>query len=181
MFKIAVVEKLVVRCFTRSYERRQQTSSLPSGTITVPFINQIDMSLNQLRANMAMLALKKNKSSIATSLPPTKDALFHHCLRVSRQVRIWLQAPEACMHYPDPEDSGFEMIDGRLRVKWISKLPLCNDRQLSSCGKHKGKCTRCVCILNEIPCTIFCQCSIDCPNRNLSHAITCNPSSTTVR
>jgi hypothetical protein len=117
---------------------------------------------------MTMAALKQNKTSIAASLPPTHDSLFHHCLRVSRQVQIWLQAPNDFITYPDLEDSGFQMIDGRLQVKWMSKLPLSNDHRLSCCGKHKGQCTRCVCILNQLPCTIFCQCPIDCPNRKLS-------------
>ncbi len=138
------------------------------------------MSLNELRANMAMIALKQNKTSIAKSLPPTKDALFHHCLRVCRQVRIWLQAPDAYINFPDLQDSGFEMIDGRLQLKWMSKPPLPNDRPLSCCEKHKGQCTQCVCILNRMSCTIFCQCSIDCSNRNSSHISTCNPPSTVV-
>jgi hypothetical protein len=113
---------------------------------------------------MAMIAFKKNKSSIATSLPPTQDALYHHCLRVSLQIRIWLQAPEAIVDYPDPQNNGFEMINGRVQIKWISQLPLCKVRQLSCCTKHKGKCTRCICILNKMPCTIFCQCPLDCSN-----------------
>lgn len=117
---------------------------------------------------MAMTALKQNKTSIAASLPPTHDSLFYHCLRVYRQVQIWLQAPDSYINYPDFEDTGFQMIEGRLQVKWTSKLAFPNDRQLLCCGKHKGQCIRCACILNKLPCTIFCQCPIDCKNRKLS-------------
>ena len=175
-----MVEKLFVRCFTRPHRRSQQVSSSTSSKTTAPPINQLDVSVNELRANMAMTALKQNKTSIATSLPPTKDALFHHCLRVSRQVRIWLQSPDPCVNFPDLQDCGFEMVDGYLRVKWISELPQSNDRQLSCCGKHKGHCIRCVCITNQVSCTIFCQCSSDCPNRNSFPAVTSNPPRTMV-
>lgn len=168
------MEKLFVRCFTRPHRRTQQVSSATSSTTTAPVINQKDISLNELRTNMAMTALKQNKTSIATSLPPTRDALFHHCLRVSRQVRIWLQAPDSYVNLPDLQQCGFEMVNGDLRVKWISESPLSNDRQLSCCGKHKGPCIRCVCITNQVLCTIFCQCSIDCPNRNSLSTVTSN-------
>lgn len=117
---------------------------------------------------MAMTFFKQNKTTIAASLPPTSDALFYHCLRVSRQVQIWLQAPDSYVTFPDFEHNGFQIINDLLHVKWTSKLPISNDRKLSCCGKHKGNCTRCVCILNRLPCTIFCQCPLDCPNRNLN-------------
>ena len=129
---------------------------------------------------MAMAALKKNATSIATSLPPTHDSLFYHCLRVSRQVAIWLQAANGYIDYPSLEESGFQIIDGHAQIQWTSKLAFPNDRQLSSCGKHKGKCTRCVCILNQLPCTIFCQCPMDCSNRKTSETATPNIHTMTV-
>ena len=175
-----MVEKLLVQCFTRPHRRSQQVSSLTSSTTKAPPINQLAVSINELRANMTMTALQQNKTSIATSLPPTKDALFQHCLRVSRQVRIWLQAPDPCVNFPNLQDCGFEMIDGNLRLKWMSELPQSNDRQLSCCGKHKGQCIRCVCISNQVPCTIFRQCSSDCPNRNSFPVVTSNQPRTMV-
>lgn len=57
------------------------------------------------------------------------------------------------------------MVNGRLQVKWTSKLPFPTDKRLSSCGKHKGQCIRCVCVLNQLPCTVFCDCPNDCINR----------------
>ena len=165
---------MFIRCFDRSHKPRQKTTILSSTTTTASSINQNDITLNELRVNMALAAFRQNKSSIVTSLPPTEDALFYHCLRVCRQVRIWLQAPDAYIDYPNVEENGFEIVDGSLQVKWISKLPISNDRQLSCCGKHKGQCTRCICIINQMPCTIFCQCSLDCPNRNSPHTNTHN-------
>jgi hypothetical protein len=117
---------------------------------------------------MALAALKQNKATIADTLPPTNDALFYHCLRVSRQVQIWLQAPDAIVKYPDMEQSGFQRIDGRLQIQWQSKLPLPNDDLLKCCGKHRGQCVRCACIRNGLACTIFCKCPMDCPNRKLA-------------
>lgn len=112
-----------------------------------------------------MGSLKQNKASIAIYLPPTTDAWFFHCLRVSRQVQIWLQAPDGYIMYPEMNTIGFETIDGTTRIRWTSKPSLLNDPELSCCGKHKGACVKCICIRSQLPCTIFCQCSIDCPNR----------------
>ncbi|CAF4094858.1 unnamed protein product [Rotaria sordida] len=170
---IVAAETLFVQCFC-SNRRRRQALSITSGPKASHRVIHKDVSINELRAIMAMNALKKNSTSIVTLLPPTQDALFYHCLRVSRQVQIWLQAPDGYIKYPDLEDSGFQIIDGRPEVKWTSKLPFPNDRQLSSCGKHKGKCTKCVCVLNQLPCTIFCQCSIDCQNRKSIQTVTAN-------
>ncbi|CAF1351034.1 unnamed protein product [Rotaria sp. Silwood1] len=173
MSQIAAAETLFVRCFS-SNRRHRQSSSLTTGSRVSYQVTQTDVSINELRANMAMTALKKNSMSIAASLPPTHDSLFYHCLRVSRQVQIWLQAPDGYIKYPALEDSGYQMIDGHLQVQWTSKLPFPNDRQLSCCGKHKGQCTRCICIVNQLPCTIFCQCPADCSNRKLIHTATSN-------
>ena len=82
-----------------------------------------------------------------------------------RQVQIWIQASDSHIKYPDLEGSGFKVIDGRIQGQWTSKLPFLNDLQLACRGKHKEKYTRCACILNQLPCTIFCQCEIDCPNQ----------------
>lgn len=137
-------------------------------------------SINELRAVMAMNALNKNSISIASSLPPTQDALFYHCLRISRQVQIWMQAPDGYIKYPDLEHSGYEMIDGRPQVKWTSKLPFPIDKWLSSCGKHKGQCTRWISVLHQLPCTMFRQCPDDCSNRKSIQTTTPNSQTSTV-
>jgi hypothetical protein len=168
-----------VRCF-RSSRRRRKPSKLISSAGTLPPINKNDIPINELRVEMAMTAIIESKTSICESLPPTHDSLFHHCLRVCRQIQIWLQAPDGYINYPDFEDSGFEMIDGRLQIKWTSKLPFSNDPQLTCCGKHKGACIRCVCILNQLPCTIFCRCPTDCPNRKLNQTPSFNAQKKTV-
>ncbi|CAF4865364.1 unnamed protein product [Rotaria sp. Silwood1] len=168
---IIAVERLFVRCFS-SNRRRRQSTSIASGSNNLSQMNVKDVSINQLRAIIAMVSLKKNTTNIAISLPPTKDSLFYHCLRTSRQVEIWIQAPDSYIKYPDLQESGFKIIDGRVEIQWTSKLPFPNDRLLTCYGKHKGKCTRCVCILNQLPCTIFCQCDFDCPNRILNQTVT---------
>ncbi|CAF4371676.1 unnamed protein product, partial [Rotaria sp. Silwood2] len=170
---IIAAERLFVRCFSSNRRRRQSTSTASSSN-NLSQIDVKDVSINQLRAIIAMVCLKKNATTIATSLPPTQDSLFYHCLRTSRQVQIWIQAPDSYIKYPDLQESGFKIIDGRVQIQWTSKLPFSNDRQLTCCGKHKGKCIRCVCIVNQLPCTIFCQCDFDCPNRALNQTSTTN-------
>jgi hypothetical protein len=50
-------------------------------------------SLDELRASVAMSSFKQNRSSaVVSNLPPTSNAFYHHCLRASRQSRIWYQA-----------------------------------------------------------------------------------------
>ncbi|CAF1468756.1 unnamed protein product, partial [Rotaria sordida] len=176
---IIAVERLFVRCFYANRHRRQ-SASITSSSNNWSQMDVKDVPINQLRAIMAMAALKKNATSVAISLPPTKDSLFYHCLRTSRQVQIWIQAPDSYIKYPDLQESGFKIIDGRVQIQWTSKLPFPNDRLLTCCGKHKGKCIRCVCILNQLPCTIFCQCDFDCPNRILNQTVT-TTSQTSIR
>ena len=125
--------------------------------------------MNELPVHMATNAFKQDKELIITSLPPTEDALFHHCLRVSQQVQIWLQALDAYINYPDVETSGFEMDNGCLQVKRVSKAPISKDLQLSSCTKHKGQYTQCVCITNKMLCSIYWRCPKNCPNRKVVH------------
>ncbi|CAF4405648.1 unnamed protein product, partial [Rotaria magnacalcarata] len=67
-------------------------------------VAQNDVAINELRANMTMTALKNNAISTAASLPPTQDSLFYHCLRISRQVQIWIQVPDNYIKYPKLED-----------------------------------------------------------------------------
>ncbi|CAF1936332.1 unnamed protein product, partial [Rotaria magnacalcarata] len=80
---------------------------------------------------MTMTALKNNAISIAALLPPTQDSLFYHCLRTSRQVQIWIQAPDNYIKYPKLEDSGYQIVDDHVQVQWTSKLPFPNDQQLA--------------------------------------------------
>jgi hypothetical protein len=56
------------------------------------------------------------------------------------QLQIWLQAPDSYTKYSDFETSSFHI---------------------------KVKCTRCFCALNQLPCTIFCQCPNDCQDQNV--------------
>ncbi|CAF2252177.1 unnamed protein product, partial [Rotaria magnacalcarata] len=100
-------------------------------------VAQNDVAINELRANMTMTALKNKAISIAASLPPTQDSLFYHCLRTSRQVQIWIQAPDNYIKYPKLEDSGYQIVNDHVQVQWTSKLPFPNDQQLACCGKHK--------------------------------------------
>ncbi|CAF1172294.1 unnamed protein product [Didymodactylos carnosus] len=67
--------------------------------------------------------------------------------------------------YPELTDRGFEMLDGRLKIKWTSKLPIPTDPGLHTCGKCKGDCLNCSCGRNGLPCTPYCLCDkVRCSN-----------------
>ncbi|CAF2039924.1 unnamed protein product [Rotaria magnacalcarata] len=173
IFFIAAAETLFVRCFS-SNQRRRQPSSLTLNSRISSEVAQNDVAINELRANMAMTAVKNNAISIVASLPPTQDSLFYHCLRTSRQVQIWIQAPDNYIKYPKLEDSGYQIVNDHVQVQWTPKLSFPNDQQLACCGKHKCQCTRCVCVKNRLPCTIFCKCAVDCSNRKLNETVNSN-------
>ncbi|CAF5161708.1 unnamed protein product, partial [Rotaria magnacalcarata] len=107
---IAAAETLFVRCFS-SNRRPRQPSSLTLTSMISSEVAQNDVAINELRANMTMTALKNNAISIAASLPPTQDSLFYHCLRISRQVQIWIQVPDNYIKYPKLEDSGYQIVN----------------------------------------------------------------------
>ncbi|CAF1007322.1 unnamed protein product, partial [Didymodactylos carnosus] len=161
---IKTVEKLIIDCL---HNRRRSSQALSSSS---QVIQQQILSVDTLRAIMAMNALKQKKKAIAPTLPPTSDALLYHCLRVSRQIQIWKNAMDNYINYPELTDCGFETVNDRLEIKWTSKLPFPNDPGLKTCGKCKGNCHKCNCGQNYQPCTIYCQCSAQvCENR--AHAM----------
>jgi hypothetical protein len=137
-----------------------------------PSSNKTVSSLDDLRASIALVAFKQNRvSAIASSLPPTSNAFYHHCARVARQVQIWCQALTSDMTIEVIEHcDGFDADQQPLQLKWISNTVLPMDPRLSVCGKCTGNCQRCCCAKNRLICTMVCKCSQErCENRERKH------------
>ncbi len=118
---------------------------------------------------MAASAFKQNRSSfVAPTLPPTSNAFYHHCQRSARQIQIWYQVYLSDMTIePIDKWEGYETVEGRIQLKWLSISHLPSDPRLSVCGKCSSSCQRCSCAKKGIVCTLLCKCSIaKCQNRN---------------
>lgn len=96
---------------------------------------------------MALRAFKESRAKfIASTLPPTSNAFYHHCQRVARQTFIWYR-----VYYSDiiTQSSatcvGYEIVFGETQLKWLSITHLPSDSRLSVCGKCSTNCLRCIC------------------------------------
>lgn len=102
------------------------------------------------------------KNKPIEKIPPTRDALEQHIKRTLLQASIWTQ----CMQKNDvtfePTDWGWNAGSaGRYLPNWTT-IPILADhcQQLISCN-CKGKCSRCKCAKNHLPCTKLCTCKCD--------------------
>ncbi|CAF4815992.1 unnamed protein product [Rotaria sp. Silwood1] len=167
---IKVVERLIFNCIHHA-ERRSiimNNSNLISYNLS-NINSSIDtsfLSIDNIRAAMAISALRKGNKSIVLTLPPSSDALFHHCRRASRQYQIWRNAHIA--NIPYPELFGFENINNDIKIKWTTKNPLPEDNFLFHSCKCKGSCEKiCKCGKYSQPCTLYCSCdATKCCNRS---------------
>ncbi|CAF0950439.1 unnamed protein product, partial [Didymodactylos carnosus] len=105
------------------------------------------ITLDELRSQMAMTALKRNSKNIALCLPPTSDAFQLHCKRVQRQLMIWIQSLESNIVYPPYVNNGYE-LNGEIIWKSKSTMPKLDVTQLIPIpcqGKNcqDGTCKKC--------------------------------------
>ena len=118
---------------------------------------------------------ERGRQNIIKKLPPSSSAFYHHCLRASRQVVIWLSSFEQHMKPPAMELSGYHHTEmsNQLKIKWTSLPTFPDDAGLATCGECSTGCTRCKCGTNKLPCTIFCRCKPDaCMNQSGVHVRT---------
>ena len=97
-------------------------------------------------------------------LPPTRDALLHHCKRMIFQGGIWTQAHDAQVVLPSPEQYGWRKeASGTWSPLWITLdiIPTAT-KELVKCTCKKV-CTSCKCFQMAMPCTDLCKCL--CLNR----------------
>ena len=126
---------------------------------------------------------ERGRQSIVANLPPSSNAFYHHCLRASRQIVIWLSSLEQYMNPPSMALSGYQPTDAPLRFKiqWTSIPSFSDDPRLVTCGQCTSGCVRCKCGRNNLSCTIFCQCKADsCTNHSSIQVISFCTSSLTL-
>ena len=112
---------------------------------------------------------ERGRKSIVTNLPPSSNAFYHHCLRATRQIIIWLSSFEQYMSPPPMEISGYRASDrpDRFEIQWTSLSNVPDDPRLVTCGQCSSGCVRCRCGLNQLSCTFYCQCKADaCTNQS---------------
>ena len=104
-----------------------------------------------------------SKSKKPEALPPTKDALHFHIMRVHHQTMIWKQADCAEPDIPDPTAMGWTKRDGGLEPILMSLSPIpkaCMEVIFCSC-KTNCRTKRCKCRKAGLQCTIMCGCKKD--------------------
>ncbi len=106
--------------------------------------------------------------SIASNLPPSTIAFYQHCLRASRQIKIWLDSLDSHPTPPSMLISGYEKTynNNKFTIKGTVLSGRPNDFRLDTCGDCKSNCTRCKCFNNNLSCTFYCKCNeVRCSNR----------------
>ena len=53
-------------------------------------------------------------------IPPTQNALFHHCQRALYQASVWVSANRSEMKAADPLEFGWKELEKRLVRLWMS-------------------------------------------------------------
>ena len=64
------------------------------------------------------------RSKAQETLPPTYDALSFHIKRAHYQASIWRQAHLSFPDIPEPETSGWKLVNEELQPVLISKAPV---------------------------------------------------------
>jgi hypothetical protein len=110
----------------------------------------------------------QSRKNVAASLPPSTMAFHEHCLRCSRQLKIWFDSLDSHCIPPVMDHNGYEYspVTNRFKIKWSILNDQPNDYRLQTCGECKVSCTRCKCFKNNLSCTVFCKCDHEiCSNR----------------
>ncbi|CAF3317004.1 unnamed protein product [Rotaria socialis] len=112
----------------------------------------------------------QSKKYFSGSLPSSTITFQEHCLRSSRQIKIWLDALEPFLIAPAMFRNGYNYSNtqDKMKIKWSTLNDQLTDYRLETCGECKGSCTRCKYYKNNLSCTVFCKCNQDmCYNRNI--------------
>lgn len=99
-------------------------------------------------------------------LPPSRDALQLHISRANYQASIWRRALDPKPTIPAPFSHGWQEVNGKVEVKWLSGPPApLALLELVTCGcKTECGTRRCTCLKNGLPCTDACRCPDTCLN-----------------
>ena len=113
-----------------------------------------ESSINQVRKT---IFCQRNQN--VEMIPPSQNALFHHCRRAMFQASVWTTAHDSAMIEPDPCLHGWKREHDHLIPEWIT-IPevaaMC--KELVKCGCKKTCSRVCSCRKHALTCTAMCKC-----------------------
>lgn len=117
--------------------------------------SQEEDTINNLRKTIFC-----HKTQNPEKLPPTQNALLHHCKRSIYQASIWASANMTEMTLPDPCKFGWKKEANRLLPIWIN-VPIAANicQEITKCGCKKKCSNSCSCTRKVLNCTALCKCS----------------------
>lgn len=127
-----------------------------------------DRTSDSTDVNECRRKLFTRKARPLESIPPTRDALFQHCLRAVFQGGfVWGQCLKTTQELPNPEKWGWRRSDEDLETcwepTWTTQPPVQESLLiLIKCGCKQGCKGRCKCRQSQLPCTELCECGGDC-------------------
>jgi hypothetical protein len=138
------------------------------------FGNMHDFVLNLYSKNADITSINTLRGLMAAStsfpkLPPTKDALKQHCLRVHYQTKVWLNAMVPCPQLPPIEEFGWYMDEKGEVLPVLTTLPPLPEKLtvLTSCGCKKDCASKvCTCKKSKLGCIGACKCMAQKSCRN---------------
>ena len=111
-------------------------------------------SINELRQK---IFCQRNQNP--ELIPPTQNALFHHCQRALYQASVWASANVAEMMAPDPLEYGWKKVEQRLLPVWMSIPEVSTACQiLVKCSCKRACGNSCSCKKKSLNCTALCKC-----------------------
>ena len=111
-------------------------------------------SINELRQK---IFCQRNQNP--ELIPPTQNALFHHCQRALYQASVWASANVAEMTAPDPLEYGWKKVEQRLLPVWMSIPEVSTACQiLVKCTCKRACGNSCSCKKKSLNCTALCKC-----------------------
>ena len=131
-------------------------------TIERLVIVMYDRGSPETGVNSARQMLFTHKGREIENIPPTKDSLTQHLLRVGYEAgHVWGQALIKAPVLPSPADFGWvwEASSGQWIIKWMTLPPAGQAcRAVIKCGCTKGCKGQCKCHKSDLPCTTLCKC-----------------------
>ena len=101
---------------------------------------------------------------------PSNDCLYLRESNVAFQLKIWMQATKSHMVVDNPDDHGWEKMEGELKIVADSKENTREQKKIFNtimrkCGCKSTKCVsgRCSCMKSGEHCTLLCDC-LNCEN-----------------
>ena len=110
-------------------------------------------SVNEVRKDL----FTKDRS--LENIPPTRDTLHQHILRMVYQAGIWSTSLFNQQNVPSPDTFGWKKVENVWTPVWMT-IPQVSRacRELIKCTCKVGDCSSCSCGSENLPCTTLCKC-----------------------